>query len=85
MAIHRWTGRFFLFGVAMGVTGAIGLSATTTFGWGFGVGLMGLASAWLITSSVTYYTISKGLVALHSTGAASRNLLQGRGRRSQPC
>jgi hypothetical protein len=65
LAIHRWTGRLFLLGVAMGVTGAVGLSVTTTYGWGFAVGLMGLASAWLVTSGMAYYTIRKGLVALH--------------------
>lgn len=65
LAIHRWTGRFFLLGVAMGVTGAVGLSLTSTYGWGFAVGLMGLASAWLVTTSMAYYTIRKGLVALH--------------------
>jgi uncharacterized membrane protein len=65
LAIHRWTGRLFLLGVAMGVTGAVGLSITTTYGWGFAVGLMGLASAWLVTTSMAYYTIRRGLVALH--------------------
>jgi uncharacterized membrane protein len=65
LAIHRWTGRLFLLGVAMGVTGAVGLSITSTFGWGFAVGLMALASAWLVTTSMAYYTIRRGLVALH--------------------
>ncbi len=65
LLIHRWTGRLFLLGVAMGVAGAVGLAVTTTYGWGFAVGLMGLASAWLVTSSMAYYTIRKGLVALH--------------------
>jgi len=53
-------------GMATGVgPRAVGLSATTTYGWGFAVGLMGLASAWLVTTSMAYYTIRKGLVALH--------------------
>jgi len=65
LAIHRWTGRLFLLGVAMGVTGAVVLSVTTTFGWGFAAGLMGLASAWLVTTSMAYYTIRKRLVSLH--------------------
>ncbi|MGA8153184.1 MAG: DUF2306 domain-containing protein [Terriglobales bacterium] len=69
LTIHRWTGRLFLFGVATGVTGAVGLSITTTYGWGFAVGLMGLASAWLVTSSMAYYLIRKGLVALHKEWA----------------
>ena len=65
MNVHRWTGRLFLLGVAMGVAGAVGLSATTTYGWGFAVGLMGLASAWLVTTSMAYVSIRKGLVELH--------------------
>ncbi len=65
MTVHRWTGRLFLLGVAMGVAGAVGLSATTTYGWGFAVGLMGLASAWLVTTSMAYVSIRKGLVELH--------------------
>jgi predicted membrane protein DUF2306 len=65
MIIHRWTGRLFLVGVAMGVTGAVGLSATTTYGWGFAVGLMGLAAAWSITTAMAYVTIRQRLVDLH--------------------
>ena len=65
MTVHRWTGRLFLLGVAMGVTGSIGLIATTTFGWAFSTGIAGLASAWLVTTSMAYYSIRKGLVALH--------------------
>jgi hypothetical protein len=65
LAIHRWTGRLFLLGVAMGIVGAVGLSVTTTFGWAFAVGIMGLASAWLVTTLMAYVSIRKGLVALH--------------------
>ena len=65
LAIHRWTGRLFLLGVAMGITGAIGLSVTTTFGWAFATGIMGLASAWLVTTLMAYVSIRKRLVALH--------------------
>src|SRR5262252_11068195 len=54
MAVHRWTGRLFLAGVAMGVTGAVGLSVTTTYGWAFAVGIMGLAAAWSITTAMAY-------------------------------
>jgi hypothetical protein len=49
----------------MGITGSVGLMVTTTYGWGFAVGLAGLASAWLVTTGMAYYTIRKGLVALH--------------------
>jgi hypothetical protein len=65
MILHRWTGRLFLLGVAMGVTGAVGLSATTTFGWALAVGLMGLATAWSVTAGMAYVSIRKRLVDLH--------------------
>jgi uncharacterized membrane protein YozB (DUF420 family) len=63
--VHRWTGRLFLLGVAIGVIGSIGLAFSTTYGWGFEVGLMGLACAWTITTGMAYYTIRKGLVQFH--------------------
>ena len=65
LQVHRWTGRLYLLGVVIGLVGAVGLAVTTTYGWGFEVGLMGLASAWVITSATAYYTIRKGLVQLH--------------------
>ena len=65
LKIHRWTGRLFLLGVAMGIAGSVGLMATTTYGWAFAVGLAGLASAWLVTTGMAYYSIRKGLVELH--------------------
>lgn len=65
MQIHRWTGRLFLLGVAVGVSGAVGLAVMAIGGWAFEVGLMGLATSWLITTTVAYYTIRIGLVALH--------------------
>ena len=65
MSIHRWTGRLFLLGVAAGVVGAVGLVVKEVGYWAFGVGLMGLATAWLVTTAMAYYSIRKGLVALH--------------------
>jgi hypothetical protein len=65
LQIHRWTGRLFLLGVVMGAAGSIGLAVMAVGGWAFEVGLMGLASAWLVTTAMAYYSIRKGLVALH--------------------
>lgn len=65
MNIHRWTGRLFLVGVAAGIVGAVGLVVNETGRWAFGVGLMGLAASWLVTTGMAYYSIRKGLVALH--------------------
>ncbi len=65
MQVHRWTGRLFLLGVAAGVTGAVGMALTAVGVWAFEVALMGLATSWLVTTAFAYYTIRKGLVALH--------------------
>ncbi len=65
LTVHRWTGRLFLLGVAVGVTGSIGLAVMAVGTWAFEVGLMGLASAWLVTTAMAYVSIRKGLVALH--------------------
>ncbi len=64
-SFHRWTGRLYLFGVGVGIVGAIGLSATTTFDWGVVNGIRFLALAWFVTTAVAYYTIRRGLVSLH--------------------
>src|SRR5579862_4825119 len=43
--LHRWTGRLFLCGVAVGCVGALRMAIATTFGWAFGFGLAMLAVA----------------------------------------
>lgn len=63
--VHRWTGRIFLCGVALGSIGALRLIIGTTQGWGFGFSLFGLVLAWLTTSATAYYAITRGNVAVH--------------------
>ena len=63
--IHRWTGRIFLCGVAVGSIGALRLIIDTTFGWGFGLSLFGVVLAWLTTTGMAYYAISSGNVTVH--------------------
>ena len=65
MNVHRYTGRIFLGGVAAGVVGATYLAFTTTFGWAFGFGLLGLAAAWASTTGMAYLAIRRGLVQIH--------------------
>ena len=65
MKSHPWTGRVFLVGVAMGVTGAAYLALTTPLGWAWGFGIMGLAIAWLTTTGMAWYAIRNGLVQIH--------------------
>jgi hypothetical protein len=58
--VHRWSGRLFLAGVAIGICGAVYLAVTTTYGWAYGVGLMGLAVAWTGTTAIAYLAIRNG-------------------------
>jgi uncharacterized membrane protein len=62
---HRWTGRVFLLGVSIGVCGAVYLAFTTTYGWAYGSGLLGLATAWVATSGMAYYAIRSGDIQTH--------------------
>ena len=55
--LHRWMGRLFLCGVALGSLGALRLIIGTTFGWAFGFSLFGLVLAWLSTAGMAYYAI----------------------------
>jgi len=63
--LHRWTGRIFLCGVAIGCLGAAKMAVATTFGWAFGFSLMMLAVAWVVTTSMAYYAILKRRIEIH--------------------
>jgi uncharacterized membrane protein YozB (DUF420 family) len=62
--VHRWTGRLFLLGVAMGVTGATYLGLTTA-PWAWGFALLMLAWAWMSTAAMALYFILRGQVQVH--------------------
>jgi len=64
MAFHRWTGRIYLVGVAVGITGAFLMTVYTT-PKSFGVALRGLAIAWLLTTGIAWAAILRGRVPLH--------------------
>ena len=63
--LHRWTGRLFLSGVAIGSVGAFRMAFATTFGWAFGAALVGLALAWVTTASMALYAILSGRIQIH--------------------
>lgn len=64
---HRWTGRVFVLAVSIGVCSAIYLAFTTTFGWAYSAGLLGLATAWASTTSMAYYAIRSRDIEAHKT------------------
>src|SRR5215472_17266509 len=63
--LHRWTGRLFLCGVAVGSVGAVRMAIGTSSGWAFGVSLFGLALAWVTTAGMAYYAILKRRIQVH--------------------
>ena len=65
LRLHRWTGFFFLGGVAVGSVGAFQMATHTTFGWAFGFSLLGLATAWVTTAGMAYYAILKRRIQVH--------------------
>jgi hypothetical protein len=64
LGFHRWTGRLYLAGVAVGACGA-GMMAYFTQPRNFGVSLGFLALAWILCTGVAYLAILRGLVNLH--------------------
>jgi len=64
MTFHRWTGRIYLVGVGVGITGAFLMTLSTT-PKSFGVALRGLAVAWLVTTAIAWAAIVRGRVPLH--------------------
>ena len=63
--LHRWSGRLFLGGVALGCIGAYRMAISTTGGWAFGFALLALATAWFSTAAMALYAILKGQVQVH--------------------
>jgi uncharacterized membrane protein len=63
--LHRWTGRLFLAGVALGSVSAYYMAINTAFGWAFGFSLVGLATAWVTTTGMAYYAILKRRIPIH--------------------
>ena len=64
MTFHRWTGRVYLVAAAAGILGAF-LMAVYTTPRSFGVALMALATAWILTTGIAWAAILRGRVAMH--------------------
>jgi hypothetical protein len=64
LTVHRWTGRLYLTGVAVGTVAATYVGVVEprrAFGWS----LVAMAFAWLTTSSMAYLAIRRRRVAAH--------------------
>jgi uncharacterized membrane protein YozB (DUF420 family) len=64
MRLHRWTGRVYLGAATVGIVGAF-LMAVYSTPRSFGISLMGLATAWILTTGVAWAAIVRGKVELH--------------------
>jgi len=64
MTFHRWTGRVYLVAAAVGIVGAFMMAVYST-PRSFGVSLMGLATAWMLTTGIAWAAIVRGRVAMH--------------------
>ncbi|HUF64740.1 MAG TPA: DUF2306 domain-containing protein [Gemmatimonadaceae bacterium] len=63
--LHRMTGRIYLVSVALGAVAALGLAFTTSLGWVYSTGLLGLAAVWLTTSGLAFAAIRRRRIAEH--------------------
>ena len=63
--VHRWIGGTYVSGVAIGIVGAFYLAVTTPVGWQWGVSLLGLDLAWLLTTGMAFLAIRKRRIQLH--------------------
>ena len=64
MNVHRWIGRVYLVGAAAGILGAFLLAVLST-PRSFGVALMALATAWIVTTAFAWAAIVRGRVEMH--------------------
>jgi uncharacterized membrane protein len=63
--LHRRLGLIYLVSVATSSLAAYYLALRTDAGFGFGAGLAGLATAWVVTTGLAYLAIRRQLFELH--------------------
>src|SRR3954462_10700216 len=65
MAVHRRLGLAYMGAVVVSATAAYVIALSPSAGWVFGSGLMGLATAWLITTGLAFLAIRRQLFEQH--------------------
>ncbi len=65
MKLHRRIGIVYLAAIAISSVAAYYLALHTQIGWVFGLGLAGLATAWLTTNALAYVCIRKRMIEQH--------------------
>lgn len=64
-ALHRWTGRGYLAGVVIGVSGAWYMSFHAVLGWTMGVATFFLGVAWVVTTAMALAAILRRQYQAH--------------------
>ena len=65
MGLHRRLGVGYMMSVAASSIAAFYLAFHTDFGWVFGMGLAGLAVAWIVTTDLAFVAIRRHLIDQH--------------------
>jgi hypothetical protein len=65
MPLHRTLGIVYMSGIGVSSIAAFYLAFHTTLGWVFGMGLTGLATAWIVTTGLALIAIRRRLIAQH--------------------
>jgi len=65
MQVHRWIGRVFVIACLISAGFAYYMALTPSFGWAYGLGLAGLATAWVTCTLIGYYAVRRATVELH--------------------
>ena len=63
--LHRRLGMMYVGAVAVSAAAGYYLAFRTSFGWVFGAGLAGLATAWILTTGLALAAIRRGRVEQH--------------------
>jgi hypothetical protein len=63
--VHRWLGRAFIVTCLISACFAFYMALTPTFGWTYGLGLMGLGGTWVGCALMGYFSIGYSTVVLH--------------------
>jgi hypothetical protein len=65
MTLHRKLGIVYMIGVTGSAAAAYVIALQPSAGWIFGTGLMGLATAWLVTTTLAFLAIRRQLIDQH--------------------
>jgi uncharacterized membrane protein len=65
LGLHRTLGLVYMTSIGLSSIAAFYLAAHTDLGWVFGAGLAGLAVAWIVTTTLAFAAVRRGLILQH--------------------